>query len=130
MKVRIIAAVLLALVALTSPISTSFAASAGPTTVIVSPGSRVCIPVVYGYNKVHGQGDSDLGVLFSLHQSSSGSSYTTIAQSGAGALNWTVDSNAASSPGLFPAWFKLCARNQGSQGATVTLTLQTDADAP
>ncbi len=70
------------------------------------------------------------GVLFSLHQSADGVTYTTIAQSAANATHWEVSSNVGSSPGLFPAWFKMCAKNQGLLGATVTLTLKTDLDAP
>lgn len=122
---------LIALLALAGTVGSAFAASAGPTTIIVSPGSRVCLPVISGSYKVHGVGDSNRGVRFSLHGSTNGGlSFNDLAQSSDTETHWVVNSNSASSPGLFPGQFKLCARNLGAQGATVTLTLQTDANAP
>jgi hypothetical protein len=126
----VITTMLIALITLATTVGSALAAQAGPTTLPVPAGGRSCLPLVWGNYKVHGAGSSNRGVRFSLHRSADGVNFSDVAQSADTAVLWNVDIIQAARPKLFSGWFKLCARNLSNQDATVTLTLQTDVNAP
>lgn len=97
-------------------------------TVVVSPGSRVCTPAVFGTYKVRGEGQASPGVRFTLHQSYDGVNFQQIDQSASDYTTaWASERYASWNPGLFPGYFKVCARNANTRGSTVTLRVTTDA---
>jgi hypothetical protein len=129
MRKSIIVAILITLLTLAGTAGSALAAYSSAT-VIVSPGSRVCLNPQYAGYKVRAEGLSNQGVRFTVHRSATGGTYQDIYQSTDNTTAFAAEFNSTFQPYYFPGYFKVCARNLGTSGATVTLTIKTDADAP
>jgi len=128
MKVRIIAAVLLALVALTGPIATTFAASNGVTDVRLAPGATLCItpatPNVDATTLADASGTANAGgatfVVYNGSPNATNPIYTAVTSAGFHATFTPVLPMGA----VFPGKFKLCATNPSSVNNTrITMSI-------
>src|SRR5688500_11476664 len=123
MRKTIITTVLIALLALMGTVGSASAASSNAS-LIVSPGSRVCTNALFAGYQVRAQGSAASPVRWTLNRSADGVNYTQLSQ--VDSTGYFAQFNSSFVPSYFPGWFKLCARNIGTQGVNVNMTLLTD----
>jgi hypothetical protein len=105
------AAVLLAL----GTVSSTFAGSAS---LIVPPGSRVCLNPITANSHVDAQGQATPGVRFTVVRGE-----TQIYQTSDYTAGFGASFDRAYTPSYFPGSFKVCARNVGTKSANVSMSI-------
>jgi hypothetical protein len=106
------------------------AALAGQQSISVTlpAGNRVCLDdPTFAYSSARADGYASPGVKFTfLVQPYGQYGYTLLAESAPTTTSWAAEANSYWQPWAFPGRFRTCARNLGTQAASVTLILSSN----